>query len=58
MFQNLVDIIAAPSAAFARLKEKPAILFPLLLVVFVTASVQAGYVLLTDRGFLAEQQVE
>jgi hypothetical protein len=58
MFQNLIDIITAPSAAFTRLKEKPTILFPLLLVLIATVSVQVGYVLLTDRGFLADQQME
>jgi hypothetical protein len=58
MFQNLIDIIAAPTAAFARLKEKPTVLFPLLLVLLTTASVQVGYVLLTDRGFLIDQQME
>lgn len=58
MFQNLIDIIAAPSAAFARLKEKPTVLFPLLLVLLASASVQVGYILLTDRGFLIDQQME
>lgn len=58
MFQNLIDIIAAPSAVFARLKEKPTILFPLLLVLLTSASVQVGYILLTDRGFLIDQQME
>lgn len=58
MFQNLIDIITAPSAVFTRLKEKPTILFPLLLVLLMTASVQVGYVLMTDRGFLADQQME
>ncbi len=57
-FQNLIDIIAAPSAAFTRLKEKPTILFPLMLVVLATASVQVGYILLTDRGFLVDQQMD
>lgn len=58
MFQDLIDIIAAPSAAFTRLKEKPTILFPLLLVLLATSSVQVGYILLTDRGFLVEQQLD
>jgi hypothetical protein len=58
MFQNLIDIITAPSAAFARLKEKPAILFPMLLVLLALCSVQVGYILLTDRGFLIDQQME
>jgi hypothetical protein len=58
MFQNLIDIITAPSAAFTRLKEKPTILVPLLLVLIATASVQVGYILLTDRGFLVDQQMD
>ena len=58
MFQNLIDIITAPSAAFTRLKEKPGILFPLLVVLIATASVQVGYILLTDRGFLVDQQMD
>ncbi|MGV3592294.1 MAG: YIP1 family protein [Gammaproteobacteria bacterium] len=58
MFQNLIDILTAPSAAFTRLKEKPTILFPLLLVLLTSASVQVGYVLLVDRGFMADQQIE
>lgn len=58
MFQNLIDIIAAPPAAFARLREKPTILLPLLLVLISSASVQAGYIALTDRGFLVDQQLD
>jgi hypothetical protein len=58
MFQNLVDIIAAPSAAFSRIKEKPTIWLPLLLVLAGTISVQAGYILLSDFGFIIDQQVE
>lgn len=58
MFQNLIDIIAAPSAAFTRLKEKPSTLFPLLLLLVTLCSVQVGYILLTDRGFLVDQQLD
>jgi len=58
MFQNLVDIIAAPAAAFARIREKPTILLPLLLVLAGTISIQAGYILLSDFGFIIDQQVE
>jgi hypothetical protein len=58
MFQNLIDIITAPSAAFARLKEKPSAWFPLLLVLAALASVQVGYILLTDKGFLVDQQLD
>lgn len=58
MFQDLIDIITTPSAAFARLKEKPTIWFPLLLVLVATVSVQVGYILLTDKGFLVDQQID
>ncbi len=58
MFQNLIDIITAPSAAFARLKEKPSIWFPLLLVLVSIVSVQVGYILLTDKGFMVDQQMD
>lgn len=58
MFQNLIDIITAPSAAFARLKEKPTIWFPLLLVLASVVSVQIGYILLTDKGFMVDQQLD
>ena len=57
MFQNLIDIITAPSAVFARLKAKPSVWFPLLLVLLATCSVQVGYILLTDKGFLVDQQI-
>lgn len=58
MFQDLIDIITAPSAAFTRLKEKPSSWFPLLLVLVAVTSVQVGYILLTDRGFLVDQQLD
>jgi len=58
MFQNLIDIIAAPSAAFARLKEKPSYLFPLLLVLVSTVSIQIGYFSLVDIDFLREELVD
>jgi hypothetical protein len=58
MLQNLIDIITAPSAAFTRLKEKPSTLFPLLFLLVTLCSIQVGYILLTDRGFLVDQQLE
>ena len=58
MFQNLIDIIAAPSAAFARIKEKPVIWLPLLLILVLTASVQLGYFLLNDEGFVKDTMLE
>lgn len=58
MFQNLIDILVAPAAAFARLKDKPDFLFPLLLVMLAVASIQPGYVYLTDFNFLIDELVE
>lgn len=58
MFQNIIDILVAPGSAFARLKVTPGILFPLLLVTLAVASIQPGYVYLTDYNFLIDQLVE
>lgn len=58
MFQNLIDIIAAPTAAFVRIKERPTILLPLLLVVLSTVSIQIGYFLLADPQIIVDQMVE
>lgn len=58
MFQNLIDIIASPTAAFVSIKQKPTILFPLLLVVLSTVSIQTGYFLIADPGFIVDQLVE
>lgn len=58
MFQNLVDILVAPTAAFARIKAHPSVLFPLLLLTIAVASIQPGYIYLTDFNFLIDQMVE
>lgn len=58
MLNNLIDIIVAPSAVFPRLRERPTVLLPLLLILLATASVQFGYIYLTDPGFLVDQLVE
>lgn len=58
MIQNLIDIFTAPSAALTRLKEKPTVLAPLLLVTLAVCSVQAGYFLTTDPGFVADQMID
>lgn len=58
MLQNLIDILAAPKAVFARLKDKPSIALPLLLVTLAMASIQLGYIYLTDFNFLIDQLVE
>lgn len=58
MLQNLIDIIAAPNAAFARLKEKPTFLLPLVLLILSTVAATAGYMLLNDEGYVKDQIIE
>jgi hypothetical protein len=58
MLQNFIDIIAAPKAAFTRIKEKPTIWLPLLVFVLLTAAAQAGYLLINDEGYVKDQLVE
>jgi len=58
MLQNLIDILAAPKAVFARLKDQPTIALPLLLVTLAMASFQLGYIYLTDFNYLIDQLVE
>jgi len=58
MFQNFIDILAAPTAAFERLKTTPSFWFPLVLVMVCIASIQVGYLLLTDFNFLLDQMVD
>lgn len=58
MFRNLIDILASPSSAFTRLREKPTWLAPLLLIIFFTGSIQVGYVYLVNREFMVDQIVD
>jgi hypothetical protein len=58
MFQNLIDIITAPSAAFARIKERPTFWLPLLLILVTTVSVQLGYLMINDPGFVKDTMIE
>ena len=58
MFQNLIDIITSPSAAFARIKENPTFWLPLLLIVVLSASVQLGFFLVNDAGFVKDTMIE
>jgi outer membrane protein TolC len=55
MWQNLIDIFTAPKAVFARILEQPTTLLPLLILVLALASIQLGYFLTSDRGFLIDQ---
>lgn len=58
MLQNLIDIIAAPNAAFTRLKEKPSCWLPVLLLIVSTVAATAGYMLLNDEGYVRDQIIE
>jgi hypothetical protein len=58
MWQNLIDIFTAPKAAFARILEKPNVLFPLLILALALGSIQVGYFATSDRGFLIDQMLE
>jgi hypothetical protein len=56
--QNVIDIITAPSAVFARLKEQPSFWWVLLLLILLTASLQIGYFTFNDEGYLRDQMIE
>lgn len=55
MFRNLLDIIASPTEALARIREKPSIVLPLLLVLAATASVQFGYFANVDFDYMVDE---
>lgn len=58
MFRTLIDIIASPSEALASIRQRPTVLFPLLLILVATASIQAGYFLTVDFDFMVDELVE
>lgn len=58
MLQNFIDILAAPTAVFERLKTRPQWAAPLLLLLVTTASVQIGYFQLTDFNYLIDEMLE
>jgi hypothetical protein len=58
MFQNLINIVAAPQSAFDSLKEKRSALFPLLLLVLITGLTQFLYFTNVDPDFLIDQLIE
>lgn len=57
MFQNLINIITAPQAAFDSLKEKPTALMPLLLIIALSGGMQILYFANIDLDFLIDQLV-
>ena len=58
MFNNLINILTSPAEAFKSIREKPAVLVPLLLITLLTASVQWGYFHTVDRDFMIDQLIE
>ena len=58
MLQDLIDILAAPEAMFARLKDKPTFWLPLVLMIISTTAATAGYLLLNDEGYVRDQIIE
>lgn len=53
-----VDVIASPGEAFARLREKPTFLFPLLILMALNAGVVFWYYSLVDLAWMLEQQMQ
>lgn len=58
MLQNFIDIIASPGAAFARIKQTPTVLLPLVVFLATVIAVQAGYLLINDEGFVKDEMIE
>ena len=58
MFNNPINILAAPNDAFTSIKEKPIVLFPLLLIMLFLASLQWAHFNAVDRKFLIDKLVE
>ena len=53
----LVNILTAPSVAFAALKEQPRIVFPLLLLVVVSALMLTSFYMTVDYTWMVDQLV-
>lgn len=58
MLQNFIDIIAAPNAAFARIRQNPTVLLPLLVFLLSIVLAQVGYLLINDEGFVKDEMIE
>lgn len=52
-----IDIVASPSAAMARIEQRPAILFPLLLVMLPMLLVMAWYVQIVDQAWMLDDMM-
>ena len=52
MLQNFIDIIAAPVAVIARLRAKPSVWLPFVLMIALQMSITLGYFAHNDIGFI------
>ena len=58
MINNLINIITAPKEAFGSIKDKPTVLFPLLIILLFSTSLQHGYFNTVNADFLIAQTEE
>jgi len=57
MLQNFIDIIAAPVAVIARLRDKPSVWLPFVLLITLQMSITLGYFAHNDIGFIRDQAI-
>ncbi len=57
MLQNFIDIIAAPVAVIARLRAKPSVWLPFVLMIALQMSITLGYFAHNDIGFIRDQAI-
>lgn len=58
LFKNFIDILVSPGEAFRRLRERPHVLVPLLLLLLASASIQFGYFSFVDHDYMVDDLVE
>jgi len=58
MLQNFIDIIAAPTAALARIKQAPSFWLPMVLLIALAMSTQLGYFLHNKPGFVRDEIIQ
>lgn len=56
-FTVAVNIFTSPAEAFAAIRERPRVLFPLLLVIIATAATSTAYMNGVDIAWYTEQQI-
>ena len=57
MLQNFIDIIAAPVAVIARLRDTPSVWLPFVLMIALQMSITLGYFAHNDIGFIRDQSI-